>query len=490
MRGTVLFLFFWLLLLFAGRSKFFHDPGTFWHTVVGEKILTQGFFDRDPFTYSHAGNHWVPHQWLGEVTMALVHRVAGLDGELVVATAVIAGLFAYLTARLLRTGLHPILIFAVVGLALAASTSHFHIRPHLGTIVGTAMVSLLLTSIDGGTLSPRAKWLLPPLFLIWSNLHGGALGGLMMFVMMGTLWSLLRLFGGLAPIANFNDWLGWLLAGLASFLVPLATPYGSGVVLAWRDILAMKRLPEFIKEHAQADLADPATWPVLLLGVATLFVMAGLPRKALRASLILPLFWLAQSYFRVRHAPLFAVSALVMIAEFWPKTIWCEKLSRSRPDLQRLATFPWEWSATLLPVGLVVLVLSLQSQGIARGIARLDPEYWPVDSIDAVQKIPDGHHVFSDYIDGGFLIYHAPQARVFVDDRCELFGEEWLADFVKASYDSTKTDSAMIQWTLQHGPPDEALVRSGSPFDEWFAARPQQWEMVQKSAISTLYRRK
>src|SRR4051812_33026205 len=46
--ATLLFVCLWLVLLVGGRSRFFQDPGTFWHTVVGERIIRQGFFDKDP----------------------------------------------------------------------------------------------------------------------------------------------------------------------------------------------------------------------------------------------------------------------------------------------------------------------------------------------------------------------------------------------------------------------------------------------------------
>ena len=40
---------------------------------------------------------------------------------------------------------------------------------------------------------------------------------------------------------------------------------------------------------------------------------------------------------------------------------------------------------------------------------------------------PPGTRIFCEYAYGGFLIYHAPGYRVFIDDRCELFGDEFLA---------------------------------------------------------------
>ena len=68
--GAVAFLAVWLLLLAAGRSAFFHDPGTFWHTTTGELVLKDGFLRADPYTFTFAGEWWVPYQWLGEVGMA------------------------------------------------------------------------------------------------------------------------------------------------------------------------------------------------------------------------------------------------------------------------------------------------------------------------------------------------------------------------------------------------------------------------------------
>ena len=40
--------------------------------------------------------------------------------------------------------------------------------------------------------------------------------------------------------------------------------------------------------------------------------------------------------------------------------------------------------------------------------------------------------IFNDLNFGGFLIYHAPRLRVFVDDRCSLYGGEFLGAYDRA----------------------------------------------------------
>ena len=37
--------------------------------------------------------------------------------------------------------------------------------------------------------------------------------------------------------------------------------------------------------------------------------------------------------------------------------------------------------------------------------------------------------IFNDANLGGYLIYHAPKAKIFMDDRCELYGDDWIKHY-------------------------------------------------------------
>ena len=54
------------------------------------------------------------------------------------AVAVVAALYAWITARYIRHGWHPLLALAVTLSAVAAASTHFHVRPHLFTMIGMA----------------------------------------------------------------------------------------------------------------------------------------------------------------------------------------------------------------------------------------------------------------------------------------------------------------------------------------------------------------
>src|SRR5437660_267287 len=108
---TGIFLALWLVLMVGGRSRLLRDPGTFWHTKVGQQLVdSRQLIYRDPFSYTAAylvpDAAWVPHQWLGECLMALVHRLRGFDSLLLATVTLLAGLYTWLAHRLIRSGLH------------------------------------------------------------------------------------------------------------------------------------------------------------------------------------------------------------------------------------------------------------------------------------------------------------------------------------------------------------------------------------------------
>ena len=100
---TALFLGFWLILLYRGRSFFFKDQGSFWHTVTGQLILQRGNLPAtDPFSFTFQGQPWMLHEWLAQIIMAFLYRIDGLSTHLVVAAGLLAGLFAWTEAQWLE----------------------------------------------------------------------------------------------------------------------------------------------------------------------------------------------------------------------------------------------------------------------------------------------------------------------------------------------------------------------------------------------------
>ena len=495
---TLLFVALWLILYVGGRSRFLQDPGTFWHTEFGHRIANEGPFDTDPYTFTFAGQTYILYQWLGEVVIyQTYHRLGGYTGLLVGTVTLLAGLFTWLGSRLLRCGLHPVLVFVLVGITVAASSGHFHVRPHLSTMLGMAILFVLFADVDEGRRSLRSLWWLVPLFWVWSNVHGGALGGFATFGIAAAGWTVFWLLGWHSPIKSWGH-VGQLAAiGILSAGLFCANPYGWRLPASWIQIYQMKSLPRLIKEHTPMNLAEMNSWMVLMCAAVYVGVFATVRPLRLRVSWLLPLVWLLLTIERVRHAPLFAIGSLALLADLFPRTRIVASWQARGSDLfvpptgqSRKPRAAW-----VVPGILVVTAFALSAQRVPEQYgfaARLDPNFWPVDLDSELAKLkgtyPDGVHLFNDYALGGYVIMHAPNCRVFVDDRCELFGDEFLTEFIEGS--RADPAASIAKWQKKYGPFDAALVYIGDDGFEPYFAKSNEWELVKRGQSAVLYRRK
>jgi hypothetical protein len=419
------------------------DPGTLWHTVVGERMLEEGHFVRsDPFSFTFENQPWIAQQWLGECAMALVHRAAGLDGLLLGAVTLLAATFAWLYGRLRRGGLAMLPAAMLLMLVLAASSYHFHPRPHLATIALTAWTLGLLADVETGRRSTRWLLILPPLMVLWTNFHGGALAGILTTILVLAAWVMVaRWRGGRgtpagghpAPVIAIAV---ATLCGLSIFV----NPFGIDLLNVWLGLSTSKVLPRVISEHGPVALFNQEGLALTTLAGLYLLILAGCRGRPIRITWLVPMLWLPLAFMRVRHGPLFAVTSAVAIAEMLPVCRWVQRwggqersaLCNEIPARKALGA----WAICGLAV---TAAFGVQSAGwripvIGAGWARLDEGYWPVAATNAasdyLEMQPKRGRIFNDMLFGGYLIYRLPQAKVYIDDRCELYGDEFLLKYV------------------------------------------------------------
>jgi len=237
---------------------------------------------------------------------------------------------------------------------------------------------------------------------------------------------------------------------------------------------------------------------VLLLGGVYVAALAGVAPRQLRVTWLIPLVWLGMAWTRIRHGPLFAVTGVIALGEMLPHVRWIAWLARRGSIACRIRPSSvdrpsGDWRPALLPVAVVLAALALQFAGISlpilgRGWARLDPRVSPVDLLPEIharaREPTDGTPIFNDMLYGGFLIYSAPEFRVFIDDRCELYGDSMLEAYADAAF---RHPERIDQWARQYGF-ELALVRIDSRFDEYLA-RAAGWSVAARGVTSVLYRR-
>ena len=134
--------------------------------------------------------------------MAFIYNNSGFDGLLIISSAILALLFAWLFQRLMSAGIHFMMAGLILALTLGASSLHFHVRPHLVSIILMAFTFGMMCDFEAKrTTSKKLLWLIP-IFILWTNSHGGILGGLATFGLAILGWFLARLMHWESPITN------------------------------------------------------------------------------------------------------------------------------------------------------------------------------------------------------------------------------------------------------------------------------------------------
>jgi hypothetical protein len=499
---TALFLGLWLFLMIAGQTRFFGDPGSFWHIVVGQRILDSGqLIHTDPFSFTFADQPWIAQGWLGECILALLHRIAGLDTVLLATATVLACLYTWVAHRLLRAGLHPLLAVTLTMLAIAASAYHFHPRPLLINFVLLGWTFAQLCDFEAGRIPLRRLFWLIPLYVLWTNVHGGMVGGVATLAVAITGWAFARLIGKDSPIARSRDLIALAGLTLGCALTALVNPYGIELPRDWFALLGSPLLPQIMDEHAPLLASGSPAVLVLGFGLLYLAALAGVLPRWPRVTWLIPLVWLLLSWTRVRHGPLFAITAVIALADMFPHIRWVSWLARHGSAVCRiqvpeapLSDRGLDWRAAVIPA-LVVLatavfqLAALPVPVVGAGWAQPRPATCPLELLPELrayeEQHPNGTPIFNEMLFGGFLIYYTPGLRVFIDDRCELYGDAWLEQYVDAAFHHPER---IEQWAQEYRF-DRALVVAHSGFDRYLGKSPK-WTVVGRTESAALYRRR
>lgn len=194
------------------------DPDLWGHVLFGRDILHARelhSWDRYSFTADKA---WVNHEWLAEVLMYLAYAGGGNFGLIALKTTLMVAAGAAVLLALRSTALsapvHDLLMFLFVAGTFARGHAF---RPQVFSITLFAFLLLTLRAVERGHVG--RLWLVPFIFALWVNLHGGWIVGLGVFA----LWTVLKLFFG-----NDEHFRRGFIAAIAaaSVTATLVNPYG------------------------------------------------------------------------------------------------------------------------------------------------------------------------------------------------------------------------------------------------------------------------
>lgn len=437
----VLFAGILLFGLLAMTARTATDPDLWWHLRTGQWIVETGHVPHfDPFSFTRGGSPWVSHEWLSEVILFELWKLGG-PALLIVFSSIVTTV-GFLLLYLRCPG-RPDWGAAATALGAWASAPSWGSRPQMFTFT---LASLLLWLVERGEQRPRLLLWIPPLFLLWLNLHAGfALGpALLLLYALGltcesiagtTPWSQAR-----PPILRV---LMITLACLA--FVPL-NPSGAQLYRYPIDTLRSHGMRSLIVEWFSPDFHQ-WLYVSFLVVFLLLFIALATSRSPLKGRTLLPLLFTALAALdAVRHIPIFILLAIPIIADALPASTESPILSPPPPSRSGPRAF-FNAAAVLLLAAFALW----RWVDLTRLQQTQEAALFPENAVAFLRARPQPERLFVFYDWGGYAIWKLyPQYRVFADGRADLYGDDLLRESMETVVQLRQGwHAALDQWNVQ-----------------------------------------
>jgi hypothetical protein len=430
-----LLIFIVLVVIFVTALQPITDPDFWWHLKTGEYIIqNHGIPHTDMFSWTRLGSEWVAHEWLSEVFMYGVFRIAGFAGLIVVFALLVTASFWVVYLRFRSCFGHPVIAAVALLLGAIATTLVWGARPQIFTLL---FASLFLYILDGyyQKTSDKAIWLLVPLMILWVNLHAGWALGLALIA--------LTLFGILLDVllgTESRDTLKKRAPALLGVLIVCGAavcvnPNGTRMYSYPLETLTSESMMLFIREWKSPDFHQPHFQAVLILLLATFFMLALSPKRE-RPGRLLMLVAMSFAMLRSgRNVPFFALVATPLFAEHlweWLKEqTWASGMIATPESGTR--------SIPRIAINSLIIVVALIFCGLAaqRAAAEqpsIEQQQFPKAAVDYMKQERLPQPIFNEYAWGGYLIWRLyPDYRVYIDGRADVFGDKLVAEFIQVN---------------------------------------------------------
>jgi hypothetical protein len=419
------------LLVLAARPD--TDPDLWWHMRTGQWIVENGAVPHaDPFSFTMTGAHWIAHEWLADIGLFALYQAGGF-GALTLVTAIVITATFVLVYRL--SALRPHLAIFSTILAALASAVTWGPRPQMLTLLFSAVCLVILES---GRQRARRLWLLPPLLLVWANVHSGFFLGL---VMMGAVLAgevverLLRKWPIVvqAPVPPpARDYVPALAVALAvSIGAAIVNPNGLELLVYPFFTLTSKAMQTYIVEWHSPDFHDPRFLPFAAL-LLTLLLAVSLAGKRPPAKDLLLLSGLGfEALVSLRNIPLFAIVAAPVLTRQAAHLLQTRMRAGTAGEPAR--------QATLMPRSILVLNWTLFASVTCVALLRVGmvvsaeapiAKEFPVAAADYLLSARPPGPMLNSYNFGGYLIWRLyPIYPVFIDGRADVYGDAFMDEY-------------------------------------------------------------
>ena len=421
------------------------DVDTWWHLKVGDWIVEHLAVPHTGILSRTAANRpWVAYSWGYEVLLSRAYAWFGLLGIGIFGTFLTLAVAYALYWMIRRLSGRFWLACVLTGLVCSAFLFNGMPRPFFFSMV---LFSITLTLLLEANRSGRVQILywLPPIFLLWVNLHIQFIYGLFLVGLLVAVSVAQRLAYkfGIAPLVLLSPTLPAtklvVLFG-ACLVATCVGPNSYHPYVAVYEYSKAKFAYSVIQELQPLTFRWYHDYAELLLAAAGFFAV-GWQKKLDPFKLALLTVASVVAFRTMRDAWFICISAAACIADVPALESEHGRTDQDRTEHER----PESWIEKIGLAVAVVLLLALFARGTGfnqRGFDRAISAQYPVNAINFLRRNPVPGPLYNNLNWGGFLMWYMPDYPVAIDGRNDLYGDELDKIFYESESagESYKTD--------------------------------------------------
>ncbi|MBV9623180.1 MAG: hypothetical protein JOZ14_04290 [Acidobacteria bacterium] len=397
-----------LPFIFSMYRPDLNDPDIWWHMRNAGYLFERHQLPReDMYSFTVAGHLWINHEWLSEVPYYLAYRAFGLVGLKSLAFFLLSGIFLLLLYLCFQESGNFKASVTCCYYAIFLATVSFGPRTILFGYIYVVLLLIILQRLRLRGTAPL--WTLPPLFCLWVNTHGSWSLGLILFLLIAISGSVEGSWGRVDAVRWTPDQVRKLLvSGIASVAALFVNPYGWRLVYYPFDLAFKQKLNiAHVLEWVSIDFHELRGKMVLALVMGLLLGALLRNRRWTLSELLILLFALYSGLTYIRFLVLLGLVAaptLAKMLDFFP-------LYRPQDDTPKINT-----AVILLALALMVYFWPREAK-----IRQSIEETYPAGGVSYVKAHPPEGNLLNFYLWGGYLGWHDPDLKVFVDSRVDIF---------------------------------------------------------------------
>jgi hypothetical protein len=458
-----------VIFWYAPRGIGIGESDIWWHLLNARTLLENHSLSRiDTHTFTVAGMPWISFEWLSEIPYFLAFQHGGLRGLVILYAAVMVVLFATVYYRSVSAGADckDAAIATLGGICIGCVS----LCPRT-LLFGWLCLSGLLLVLDHFRKTGRGLWLLPPLFLLWINLHGSWVIGMIVFGLTAASGLVEGQWGQVLAKRWSPDQLRKLTMAFAASIAALfVNPFGYRLVLYPFDFLT--RQQQIMRGSQYWLPVDFGTWNgKLAMGMIFALLATALfsSRRWRLDEVLLAAFalWSGLSHLRfLDFAAFIIVPILAPSLKLFPPY---------DPEIDK----PW-LNATIIAliVGSGVLLFpteqKLQSQ--------IDDEY-PKSALEFTEKHNLRGKVFNSVEFGGYMEWVTPSLKPFIDGRGDIFIYHGVFDDYSRAVGLQQSQEIFDRYKV-----DYILIDKYWPLGSVLEHSPE-WRLVYSDKVAMLFER-